>query len=385
MRIGIVGLGLAGATTAAVLAKRGFDITVFEQAQAIREVGAGVSLWANTIRLLMRIGMTQTIERIGVRMNEPPLYNRVGEQISTVSTLDRGGVRGHTFHRAELLDALSAMLPRERLRLAKRCVGATQSDDRVRLDFADGSTEEFDLVLGADGIRSAVAAAIVPAAPPKFANLVAYRGLVPNAAHLAQNRMAVWTDRTRYFIVFPVSRERLLNFVGVVPTGGSHEESWFAQASQQELAAEFEGWDVRLQQIVATVRETFRWGLYYRDPLPRIAHGRIALVGDAAHPMTPHAGMGFGQAIEDGFALGVLLAGCQPADIPARLALYQELRLPRATFIQDVTRRNAQFFHGDYPLKPGETRPDGLYPMAELIEYDVELEAEKKLRGGNGT
>lgn len=385
MRIGVVGLGLSGAAAAAAMAHRGCDVTLFEQSPEIREVGAGVTIWPSTSRLLQRIGMAETLETIGVRAKEFVQYDAQGVRLSGVTVRGDDGASAYFLHRAELLEALASRLAPGRLQLGKRCVAVEETDDRVEVKFADGDTAAFDVLLGADGIRSAVQPAVVDAGPPRFTQLAAYRGLIPNTPAIALDDGCTWTDRKKgYFLAFPVSGGRLVNFVGAVSSPAVLEASWSMKGELSALAAEFAGWEPRVQQIIGAITETYLWGLYYRPPLPRIAKGRIALIGDAAHAMTPHAGMGFGQAIEDGFALAVLLADCSAAEAPERLRLYQELRLPRTSQVQEITRRNAQFFHETAPLRPGETRPTQINPMKDVVAYDVEAEAEKILAGRAG-
>jgi salicylate hydroxylase len=384
LRIGIVGLGLGGAAAAAALTHRGCDVTIFEQASEVREVGAGVAIWPSTSRLFGRIGLAETLDHIGVRAKQFPSHDAKGSQFARAPTVGDDGAPTRFLHRADLLQVLSNMLPTSRLRLGRRCAQAADEGQCARLTFEDGSSETFDVVLGADGIRSVVQHAVVPQAPPIFSQLAAYRGLIPNGADLALDDGMLWTDRRRYIVTYPVAGGRLINFVGVVPASGSPEASWSLRGSPEALAAEFEGWDPRICRIIGAVTETFLWGLYYRDPLPRIVSGRVALLGDAAHPMTPHAGMGFGQAIEDGFALAVLLAGATAPEAPDRLRLYEALRLPRTSAVQAITRRNVQFFHEAFPLALGESRPDRPVPLRDLVEYDVEAEARRVLESGQG-
>ena len=384
LRIAIVGFGMAGATTAAALARRGYEADVFEQAKAVREVGAGLGLWVNAARLLKRLGLGSDLERVGCAARESAIFTPTGDLIQRIQATSSDGTSGYTIHRAELLDAIAQRVSRERLHLDMRCTGVHERDDAVRLDFADGSSAEFDVVLGADGLRSVVHDTVTEPSPPRFANLVAHRGLAPNTPDLALDNGRVWTDRKKYVIIFPVSGGRRINFAGFMPVEGMPEESWFTRGDKAEIEAEFAGWHPYLLRVIEVLPETFRWGLYVRDPLPRIVSRRTALVGDAAHPMTPHLGMGAVQAIEDAFALAVFLEGASPAQVPERLQLYQRLRLPRVHMVQELTRRNAQFTHAAFPLKPGEERPSTLAPTQALIDYDAEREAEKMLESNSG-
>lgn len=382
MRIGIIGMGLGGAAAGAALSHRGCDVTLFEQAPEIREVGAGVTIWANAIRLFWRMGLMDELDRVGVRLSRFAQLNKDGEFLSDVAAVADDGVPAMTLHRAELLGVLANRVPAGRVRLGKRCVEARQDGDEVTVRFEDGETAAFDVLIAADGIRSVVQGQVVPSEPPLFSGTAAYRGLLPSTPDLTLDNGYLWTDRKRYITAFPVSGGRLINFVALVPSPDALEASWQMRGDPDAFRAEFDGWAPRVRQIVERVEETYLWGLYYRRPFSRMANGRIALLGDAAHPMTPHAGMGFGQAIEDGFALATLLADCPAADVPERLKLYEQLRLPRATAVQNGTRQNVLFFHQTVPLAPGETRPERINSMQDWVLYDVEQEAERMLREG---
>lgn len=379
MRIGIVGLGIGGATAAAALVKRGCQVTVFEQAAEIREVGAGVATWPSTIRSYLRMGLGPTFAAIGCLSPGSLIHNASGVLMQNLIGQASDSTPGYTFHRAELLQTIASLVPREYIRLGKRCAAAREFDGGVELSFEDGSVETFDVVIAADGVRSQLRGAVLPAEPPRFANLAAYRGLIRARPEIPLTQNNLWTDGVKYFVAFPVSGGRLINFVGVTPTDGLPDASWFQEGRKADLAAEFADWDPRLQSIIDSVTETFRWGLYFRDPAPKMATARIALLGDAAHPMLIHAGQGVGQAMEDGFAIGVLLAGATASDAPRRLALYEQLRLPRTTAVQQQSRRNAQFLHASVPLDEGETRPTQIGEMDWINNYDVEAEAERLL------
>jgi salicylate hydroxylase len=381
MRIGIIGLGLGGATAAAALHRHGADVTVFEQALEIGEVGAGIATLPNTIRLLHRLGLKEQLKAIGCPAVNPAVRNAAGDVLHLMSTETIDDTPGYFFHRAELLDTITALLPTDRVRLGQRCIGVQETADKVEVRFENGAPESFDVVIAADGIKSTILGSVVAPAAPQFSNLVAYRGLIPNTPDIALDFGGLWTNRERYIVAFPVSGGTRVNFAGFVPTTGLPEESWFAKGSRDDLVAEFGDWDPLIQRIVGSVEETFRWGVYFRDPLPHITSRRIALMGDAAHPMLPHAGQGAGQAIEDAFALGELLNACSAAQVPERLAAFEALRLPRATAVQSASKANAQFMHNAFPVPPGSERPERASPTQWISDYDVMAEAAKSLRG----
>ena len=145
---------------------------------------------------------------------------------------------------------------------------------------------------------------------PVFSGVVAYRGVMPAARVPGwgwPNALVNWVGQGKHFLVFPVRAGALLNYVGFVPADEQMRESWSAPGDPAVLAAEFADWDPWLSRLLSQIDATFRWGLYDRDPLPRWTHGRLALLGDAAHAMLPHMGQGANQSIEDGMALATLM------------------------------------------------------------------------------
>jgi salicylate hydroxylase len=383
MRIAIIGLGLGGSSAAAALLQYGLDVKVFEQAPEIKEVGAGIASSPPTIRLLARLGIEEKLAAIGAPAYGTGARNKAGEVLHELAPrLPPGAKPGYFFHRAELLETIASVIPRDRIKLGQRCVAVREDADRVELKFENGSSESFDLVIGADGIKSVTLGSVVPPAPPKFSNLVAYRGLISND-ELKLTDGYLWTDQESYFVAYPVSSGKRVNFSGFVPTNGLPEESWFAQGDRNELIDWFKTWDPLIGRIVSAVDTTFRWGLYYRDPLPHITSRRIALMGDAAHPMLPAAGSGAAQAIEDAFALAELLRDCTAAQVPERLKIYEKLRLPRASKVQGIAIHNAQFMHKTFPVEPGKERPNrSSLEMGPMMNYDVVAEAQKSLKEG---
>ena len=351
LQIAIVGGGIGGLTAALALRARGLSVRVFEQAGEVREIGAGVSIFPNATLLLQRIGLADEIEKIGSPITGLVIRTSLGELINT-STSPSTGVQSYNVHRAEFLKLLANAQPEGTLHLAHRLSGARKTNGRVRLTFSNGATVNSDVVIGADGIHSALQREIGLKTYPSSEGIMAYRGLIPTEklswAKDIGGRMSRWIGKGRSFLCYPVSSGRLMNMVAFVPTDLESEESWTAPGDLKALRAEYAGWDDPVQETISALDHTFRWGIYDRAPLPYWSSDRMTLLGDAAHPMVPHVGQGAAQAIEDGFSLAVLLEDAQRQDVPKRLKAYERLRIERASRIQAVARETGRFIHAEY-------------------------------------
>jgi salicylate hydroxylase len=204
-------------------------------------------------------------------------------------------------------------------------------------------------LVGADGIHSAVRAALFGEEAPRFAGCVAYRGLVP-AERVADLGLEAgsqsWVGPGGHFVHYFVAGGRLLNFVGWTEHDAWNREDWTDRATIERALAAFAGWHPRVRRIIAAAETCFIWALFDRDPLPLWSLGRTTLLGDACHPMYPFMGQGAAQAIEDGATLAACLAGADgSADPTAALGQYQQLRLPRVTRLQQMSRANKTRFH----------------------------------------
>lgn len=385
LRVAVVGGGMGGLAAANFLLRRGFDVTVYEQAGALGEVGAGVFIFPNSLRQLERIGFREPLAAVGAKVGPGSQYYRMdGSVVGPIQMTDSSGWPGmYGMHRADMLSVLAAALPAGRVRTGHRCVGFEQDERGARLFFAHGVQAEADVVVAADGIQSVLQKYVVPPQPPEYSGSRAYRGLV------ARDKLATWNDRThqvwmgdgKHFMVFPVRGGQLLNYVGFVPTGDELAESWSAIGDRDELAASFAGWHAPIVDLLSKVESCFWWGLYDRAPLVSWTQGRLVLLGDAAHPMLPHLGQGANQAIEDGCALAIFLEGRASAEVPAVLKDYEAFRRPRTDLIQAEARRNGLRYDsrsGSLEQRDREIATSGQFRKS-LYDYDIEKDALERL------
>ena len=315
------------------------------------EVGAGIQVSPNASRVLHRLGLADALARMGVR----PLHfhQRRWDDGRTLlrsplgdAVVDAFGFPHYQTHRADLLAALVDALPKERLHVGHRLVSLVDHGDRVQATFQSGTAVEADVLVGADGIHSAVRGALFGPEDPAFTGCVAYRGLVPadRLRHLDLEVTAqLWMGPGRHFIHYYVQQRRLVNFVAVVDQDTWTRESWTDRGEIADALAAFEGWHPQLHEILLAVDETFIWALFDRAPLDRWSSGRVTLLGDACHPMLPFMAQGAAQALEDGAALTACLA--EEPDVPEALRLYEAVRLPRASRIQALSTLNKTRFH----------------------------------------
>jgi salicylate hydroxylase len=351
--VGIVGGGIGGLTAALSLLRVGLDVHVYEQAGVLSEVGAGIQVSPNASRVLHGLGLADTLAAMGVR----PLawhQRRFDDGRTLLRTpLADAVVRAFGFpyyqmHRADLLAGLVRALPGDRVHVGHRLVGFVDRGDRVEAQFENGSRTEVDLLLGADGIHSTVRGALFGAENARFTGCVAYRGLVPadRLRHLDLEVTAqMWMGPQSHFVHYFVQNRRLVNFVAVVEQDSWTRESWTERGDLAEALVAYAGWHPQVRAILASVNETFVWGLHDRAPLERWSVGRVSLLGDACHPMLPFMAQGAAQAIEDGATLAACLTARGTRTVTEALRFYEALRLPRASRVQAISAANKARFH----------------------------------------
>jgi len=381
LRAAVVGGGIGGLAAACSLHRKGVEVMVFEQAETLGEIGAGLTIFPNSLRQLERMGLGEALAAVGARIGDGSQICRAdGAIVGSMVTTDSSGWNGvYGMHRADLLNVLAASLSPDIIRTGHCCIGFEQSAIVARLKFANGETAEADIVIAADGIHSVLQKYVVEPKPPEYSGVRAYRGLIPREKLPGWREEAhqVWMGDGKHFMVYPVRSGRLLNYVGFVPTKNATTESWSAVGDRDELAASFDGWDPCVVKLLDAVETCFWWGLYDRMPLPSWTSGRLALLGDAAHAMLPHLGQGANQAIEDGVALAVLLEGRDPADVPDIVQQYEKLRRARTDLIQAEARKNGLRYdskYADLGQRDREIKNMGAFRKS-LFDYDVEKAA----------
>jgi salicylate hydroxylase len=387
LRVAIVGGGIGGLFAANALAAQGIEVSVYEQAPAIGEIGAGVFLTPNSVRHLQRVGLEPAVEKWGARVGPDSRYFRHdGAPIAPVQVTDSSGWNA-TFgmHRADLVDMLAAALPADLVRTGHRCTGFEQDGTIARVSFANGASAEADIVIAADGIHSELRPFVYPSSQPTFSGSVAYRGLVPieRVPDWPVDRWQMWLGKGKHFLVFPVRAGKMINYVGFVPTDEEMKESWSAPGDPAVLRREFAGWDPRIDRVLRNVQTTFRWALYDREPLPVWTKDRLSLLGDAAHPMLPHLGQGANQSIEDGMALATILAradrtSADRTSAPRALLAYEQLRRERVAQVQRGARESGLRYdsaNSDLGVRDAEIKAHAEF-RKRLYDYDVVPEAQ---------
>jgi salicylate hydroxylase len=369
--VAVVGGGIGGLFAANALLKHGLDVTVYEQAPALGEIGAGVYITPNAVRQLQRVGLGEAVDKFGALVGPNSQYLRHdGTPIAPVQVSDLSGWNAtYGMHRADMIELLSANLPASIVRCGHRATGFSQDAHKARVTFANGTTIEADVVVACDGIHSELRPYVFPPSNPVFHGTISYRGLVTRERlpNWPMDRWLMWAGPSKHFLVFPVRHGTMVNYVGFVPTDEEMKESWSAPGNPDTLRAEFEGWDPRIGEVLAQVDHCFRWALYDREPLPTWSKGRLTLLGDAAHPMLPHLGQGANQSIEDGMALATILSDVDTDAVPRALLAYERLRRERVADVQLGARLNG-------------LRVDSAADYTDLKKRDAEIAAHAEFR-----
>lgn len=391
-RIAVIGGGMGGLTAAIALKKiAGVQVTVFEQASKLGEVGAGVTVAPNAARVLDTLGVLEKIRSVGAVPDGHGVYlDAMGNMVTDAAWEDTAKqYQNIGMYRPDLINALASEVDPSAVRLGHRLKAVEQLDKGVRVEFENGVEEVFDAVIGADGIHSVVRKAVGQYPEPVYSGYMVYRGVV-DASRLPEDWKKisqVWMGNYRHFMCYPLQQRKLFNFVAGIPSDRPLHGPWSGPAEVSELAAEFagDGWDPKLQQFIAAIEKTFWWGLFDHEPLTNWSSGPITLLGDAAHTMLPHQGQGVNQAIEDSMALATFLNAADGIeDIPEAFRRYTAVRMQRTAILQHGSRRAGAMFDAQYQFANLEKRDADIrvgrdFRRGAVFDYDAKKVAERAL------
>ena len=351
----IAGGGIGGLTAALALLQRGFEVDVYEQAQRLEEVGAGVQLSPNGTRALHALGVLGALEKLSCTAEGKEVRHwKTGETWKLfdlgVEAIERYGFPYLTVWRPDLLETLANAVRRQKqdaIHLGSRCIGFGREGGRVCL-LLDGDRRALgDALVGADGVHSQIRRSLFGAEAPQFSGMVAWRGVIPIAAlprHMARVVGTNWVGPGGHVVHYPLHGGELMNFVGIVERGDWRIESWSTRGDAEECAGDFAGWHEDVHRLIQNSPALYKWALLVRAPMEHWSIPPVTLFGDACHPTLPMLAQGAVMAIEDGF----ILARCferWPDDITAALTSYERARIARTREIVLGSAANARRFH----------------------------------------
>lgn len=355
LRVAIVGGGLGGLAAAQALRGKA-ELVILEQSAQFGEVGAGINVSPNCVKVLREFGLEDQLRRCAFQ----PTYH-VFRDWKRGRALFRADIKAEyekrfnaphlSVHRADLHDILATGLPDSSMRFGARCKAVTQSERSAVVLLDNGDEVEADVVIGADGIKSAVRESLFGQGEPKFTGNVAWRFTVAAEAlpYAIEPAVTNWLGPGGHVVHYYVRSGRLVNVVAVYETEKWTEESWALNGNRDELFQIFGRWSKNLTALLGSAETYFKWGLFDRPPLAKWSEGRITLLGDAAHPMLPFLGQGAAMALEDGLTLGLLLSQ-ERRTVAESLCLYERVRLPRTTRAQLGSRGRAAENHIRSPI-----------------------------------
>ena len=393
MRIIVIGGGIGGLTAALCLHQAGHQVRVYEAVGEIRALGVGINVQPSAVRILSRLGLVDDLDKVAIRTAELVFANRHGQPIWRDPRGLDGGYPWPQFsiHRGDLqmalLNAATARLGADNIRPGHRLARFEQSADGVSAHFVDRDgkpigSDSADILVGADGIHSTVRATFFPdEGPPRWQGVMMWRGISEGMPFLTGRSMVQAGYHRQKFVCYPISRAHagrgraLINWIADLHLGEGTtppREDWNKPGDANDILPRFADWNfgwLDVPTIIRTASAIFEFPMVDRDPLPRWSHGRVTLLGDAAHPMYPIGSNGATQAILDGEALTIALA--EQADPVAALKLYDSRRLPPTARIVESNRQ-----HGlDRVLDIVEERaPDGFTDLEKVLPA-AELES----------
>jgi 2-polyprenyl-6-methoxyphenol hydroxylase-like FAD-dependent oxidoreductase len=354
-RFAVIGAGMGGLAAAATLGRAGFAAEVFEQAPGFARIGAGIQMMPNSMKVLRGIGVEERLRAVAFAPYSH--LNRVWDTGAVTRELPMPeslfGAPYLCMHRADLHAALASAVPADAIHLGKRLVGLDQSRGQVTLAFSDGTRATADAVIGADGVHSLLREVIVGADMPIHKGRIAYRAVFPAALMGGRDigpSRTKWWGLDRHIVIYYTNRARTeVYFVTSVPEPADWltRESWSAKGDVAELRQAYQGFHAEVRAVLEACPDCHKWAILEREPLPRWSEGRVVLLGDAAHPMTPYMAQGAATAIEDAAILARALGEVAGEDIEGSFRRYEVHRKPRTSRIQAISSANTWMKGGD--------------------------------------
>jgi salicylate hydroxylase/6-hydroxynicotinate 3-monooxygenase len=353
-KIAIVGAGMGGMAAAATLRQAGIDVQVYEQAHQFGRIGAGIQMLPNSMKVLRGIGVEPMLRE---RAFAPYSHlNRVGDTGEIKRELpmpeDLYGAPFLCMHRGDLHEALASVIPNEIIHLNKKLVGLEQNGGPVTLSFADGSTATADAVIGADGVHSLVRDIIVGPDKPIHRGRIAYRAVF-RANRMPQeisSSRTKWWGEDRHIVIYYTRKDRSeVYLVTSVPEPGDWitQESWSAKGDVHELRAAYADFHEEVRMVLDACPECHKWAILEREPLPAWSQGRVVLIGDACHPMTPYMAQGAATSIEDAAVLARCLKDVSISGVETAFRRFEAHRKPRTSKIQAISSANTWMSGGN--------------------------------------
>jgi salicylate hydroxylase/6-hydroxynicotinate 3-monooxygenase len=351
----VVGAGMGGLAVAATLRRVGIDVQVYEQASRFARIGAGIQMMPNSMKVLRGIGIEERLRQTSFAPYSH--LNRIGDTGEVTREVPMSESLYDApylcMHRADLHGALASVLPADIIHLGKKLVSLDQGAGPVTLVFADGTRASADAVIGADGVHSIVRDIIVGPDEPIHKGRIAYRGVFPaslmNGKDIGPSRTKWWgTDR--HIVIYYTTKVRSeIYFVTSVPEPAEWltRESWSAKGDVKELRAAYEGFHEDVRAVLNACPDCHKWAILERDPLPHWSDGRVVLLGDACHPMTPYMAQGAATSIEDAAVLARCLEAVEGDDINGAFKRYEAHRKPRTSVVQAISSANTWMKEGN--------------------------------------
>ena len=381
MKAILIGAGIGGLSAAIALRRVGIDAVVFEQADVVREIGAGLTVWSNAIKALRKLGAVELVLTTGSVLERFETRTWRGEVLSECPMGDLGrkaGAPNIIIHRAALLRALTNLIDEQCIHCNARCVDFEQNSDGVTACFADGRKETGELLIGADGLHSVIRSKLLTEARPRYAGYTCWRGLAQFVhKELPQGYgFESWASGRRFAMhhcgpgrVFWYATKNL-------PEGTPRSE----EGDKANVLTYFQDWHTPIPETIEATEPSaiLRNDIVDRKPVKHWSHGRVTMLGDAAHPTTPNLGQGACQAIEDAVILGSCLRGAR--DVSDALESYEGQRKPRTAEITNQSWWMGKICQWENPLacwlrnkisRTNLARQNGVQLMEKLFNYEV--------------